>query len=107
MISPTIGRVVLFYDSYTSKENGAQPWPALVCHVWGDRCVNIAGFTSGGMFFSRSSVQLLQDEDEPASAASGFAEWMPYQKGQAAKAEALEQQLATTNPVVTPTSAAA
>jgi hypothetical protein len=97
VISPTIGRVVLFWDSRTSRVNGAQAMPALVCHVWNDRNVNVGGFGPTGAPFSRCSVPLLQDGDE-APEYGPFAEWMPYQKGQAAKAEALQAQLAQQQP---------
>jgi hypothetical protein len=44
-----------------------------------------------GSPFAATSVQLLQDDD--VSLGGTTAEWMPYQKGQAAKTEALEAQV--------------
>jgi hypothetical protein len=66
-----------------------QPYAALVAYVHGDRCINVAAFNENGTPLSACSVPLLQDDD--AVPANGyFAQWMPYQKGQAAKTEALE-----------------
>lgn len=83
MIKPTIGRVVLV----RSTASQVDPYPALVTKVWSDTCVNVAGFNDGGTAFSHSSCRLIQD-DEPAPATGPYAEWMPYQKVQAAKHDA-------------------
>ena len=96
MINPTIGRVVLFWpsrDDFAITSGGDQPLPALICHVWSDTCINIAGFDANGNHFSRTSVYLHQeDHNRPGSF---FAEWMPYQKQvaktEAAQADRLEQ----------------
>jgi hypothetical protein len=45
-------------------------------------------FDAGGNLFPRTSVWLRQDDDPPPTGM--YCEWMPYQKGQAAKTEALE-----------------
>jgi hypothetical protein len=66
-----------------------------VTHVWNDRMVNLAVFDSNGVAHSKTSVPLLQDDD-PKPEHGFFCEWMPFQKGQAAKTEALESQLADT-----------
>lgn len=95
MIKPTIGRVVWYWPSKTDTSicsGGDQPLPALVCHVWTDSCINIAGFDANGMPFNRTSVLLYQEGGAPKPD-SQFAEWMPYQKGQAAKTEALEEKV--------------
>lgn len=97
MIKPTNGRVVLFHPGANFLINGAQHDPkqllaAHVVHVWGDRMVNLLVFDSNGTRFPVTSVQLLQDDDQPTS--DNWAEWMDYQKGQAAKTEALERQAA-------------
>lgn len=87
MIQPTVGRVVLVHRGMSS-----QPEAAFVCFVHSDRMINVGGFDKNGVPFASCSVQLLQDDDKPLGAL--YAEWMPYQKGQAAKTEALEQKLA-------------
>lgn len=87
MIQPTIGRVVLVQRRPGSTDF-TQAEPALVSYVWNDRMINVGGFDHNGMPFSYTSLRLLQDDDEAPQGA--YAEWMPYQKGQAAKTEALE-----------------
>ena len=97
MIKPTNGRVVLYTPSEADLVDGMAfyhaPLDAHVVHVWNDRMVNLAVFDANGKLWARTSVTLLQDDDAP-NPLGRFCEWMPYQKGQAAKAEALEQKLA-------------
>lgn len=83
MIKPTIGRVVWFWPDIKNENN--QPLAAVVAHVWSDTCVNLAVFDANGFASSRTSV-LLHQEGSPQPSAC-FAEWMPYQIGQA-KAQA-------------------
>jgi hypothetical protein len=90
MIHPTIRRVVIVQRG--GPEAQPDGWPALVAKVHDDRLINAAGFTEEGTHFSRQSIQLLQDDDAPPESGP-YAEWMPYQKGQAAKAEQLQAQL--------------
>ena len=95
MIEPTVGRVV-WYHPYQNEALGfvypmGQPCAAIVTHVWSDTCVNLVVFDANGYPHSRTSVLLHQgDSDRPSY---GFCEWMPYQKGQATKTEALEAKL--------------
>ncbi len=87
VIKPTVGRVVWIFrplDTYDPK----QPEVGLITYVHGDRCINVIGWGANGAPFSLSSLILVQPEDEKPE--GNFAAWMPYQKGQAAKAEALE-----------------
>lgn len=72
-------RVVWYWDGEASE--GAQPRAAIVAHVWSDTCVNLAVFDANGVATSRTSV-LLHQEGNPKPLAY-FAEWMPYQIGQA------------------------
>ena len=88
MITPTIGRVVLVTRPGNTS---GQPEPALISHVWGDRMINVGGFDANGVPFAETSITLLQDDDVGEGC---YAEWMPYQKGQAAKTEELEKKLA-------------
>lgn len=94
MIKPTVGRVVWYWPSTgdTIVHNAGEPLAGVVAKVWSDTCVNLAVFDANGMPQNRTSVYLLQDGSERPS--SSFAEWMPYQKGQAAKTEALEARVA-------------
>lgn len=97
MIKPTIGRRVWYWPSANDLSDrvfdtpmrcidSAQPFDAGVVYVWGDRMVNLAVTDHQGVVHIRTSVQLRQDGDEPRNG-SGYAEWMPYQAGQAKKAE--------------------
>lgn len=88
MIKPTVGRVVWFYD----EPDQDQPKAAIVAHVWSDTCVNLAVFDANGVSSSVTSVPLIQDDNPKPG--SFYCEWMPYQKGQAAKTEALEEKIA-------------
>lgn len=99
MIKPTVGRVLWYYPAPTDNlvgNDGSQPLAAIIAHVWSDTCVNLSVFDANGDAHSRTSVLLVHD-DHPAPA-SNYAEWMPYQKGQAAKTEQLEAQVATAVP---------
>ena len=53
-------------------------------YVHNERKINVAGFDSAGNPFALLNQQLLQDDDVHEIGAT-VAEWMPYQKGQAAK----------------------
>jgi hypothetical protein len=90
MIKPTIGRVVWYHPTGTTEID--QPHAALIAHVWSDTCVNLAAFDSNGVPYSNTSVFLYQGDGQKPS--SQYAEWMPYQQGQAAKTEQLEKKLA-------------
>lgn len=84
MIKPTVGRVVwVIRPDFT--DDIKQPEAAFIAYVHNDRMINVAGFTHQGNHFSHTSVPLLQDDDEKPQGT--FAVWMPFQVGQAAKAE--------------------
>lgn len=84
MIKPTIGRVVWLRRPENKSE---QPEAALVSFVHSDTCINVGGFDANGAPFARTSVYLDQGDVTRPEWATLYAEWMPYQKGQAAKAE--------------------
>jgi hypothetical protein len=93
MIIPTVGRVLWYYPfpSDPGPNPKDQPLAAIVAHVWSSSCVNLMVIDANGATYNRTSVLLVQ---EGASRPDlGFCEWMPYQKGQAAKNEVLETQL--------------
>ena len=101
MIKPTVGRVVWFYPSVAwAAENDVaygvpgEPLTALIAHVINERMINLAAFDQNGKPFNATSVPLLE-ENVPLNddSMSFHAVWMPYQKGQAAKAEALEKSM--------------
>lgn len=96
VITPTNGRIVWFTppaDFSGVQHDKTKPLAAMVVHVWGDRMVNLIVFDSNGDQYAQSSVVLVQEGD-PINTNGRYAEWMPYQKGQAAKTETVEAALA-------------
>lgn len=107
MIKPSVGRKVWYRPSkFDLLGPGAMqtacdqadtklraPLDATVIAVWGDRMVNLLVTDIVGKQFPVLSCTLLQDDDKPTVDAEGavqgrYAEWMPYQVGQAKKDEA-------------------
>jgi len=104
VINPTVGRKVWYRPSKFdtlgpgamqlagSLDGGnAQPLDATVIAVWGDRMVNLLVVDITGKLFPKLSVTLRQEGDPVAAdlegnVVGGYAEWMPYQQGQAKKA---------------------
>jgi hypothetical protein len=85
MIKPTIGRVIWIWRNGKSAPN-VQPEPGLICFVHDDYTINVAGFSRDGVPFTHNSLPL--DQNDPAHplppGISAWAEWMPFQVGQAA-----------------------
>ncbi|MGY3392956.1 hypothetical protein ACVWW6_005547 [Bradyrhizobium sp. USDA 3311] len=100
IISPTVGRNVHYRVASEANANGmtiyntAQPMVALVTYVHSDSCVNLVVFDHCGNAHPRTSVPI----NNVWEGASAWAEWMPYQKGQAAKTEAAESALKAGSP---------
>lgn len=88
MIKPTIGRIVWYRPD---KYLGEEPRAAIITRVDGDRAVGLAVFYRDSLEFVQHAA-LVQDVDEPPLRGA-YCEWMPYQKGQAAKTETLEKAL--------------
>lgn len=98
MIQPTVGRVLWFHPAVDEKGRAnlkehpgfafAPTCAAIIAGVVSNSVVNLTVFDSTGVAFAKDSVNLIQD-DEDGPATGNFAEWMPYQKGQAAKTEDL------------------
>ena len=97
VIKPTVGRKVWFRLNGTAElqkpgtsNRGSvaaidgQPIDATVVYVWNDRLVNLAVLDHYGNSFIATSVTMLQP-GEAAPSAGYYAEWMPYQQGQARK----------------------
>lgn len=84
MITPTVGRIVWYHPK--GELPHAQPFAAIIAHVWSDTCVNLAIFDANGKPMSAppTSVLLVQEGQEVPSGGH-YCEWMPYQKQQAAK----------------------
>jgi hypothetical protein len=98
MIKPTVGRIVLYHPhDLDGGDVNDQPHAAIVAHVHSDRLINLTVFNENGSVYSRQGVTLVQGDEAEAGLtvpSSDFAEWMTYQKDQAAKAEAAESPLA-------------
>lgn len=90
MISPTVGRVVWFRPNGFHPEMNhyslGGPLDAHIVHVWNDRLVNVVVFDSAGKMHVITSC-LLRQADDDVPVGTSFAEWMPYQVGQAKKDE--------------------
>jgi hypothetical protein len=88
MIVPTVGRVIWFrpsiHDEGLIHHDKTQPLAAMICHVWGDRLVNLMVIDGNGGTQGKTSVPLLQ-EGESLPESGFFCSWMPFQLGQAAK----------------------
>ena len=67
---------------------GAQPLAATVAYVDNDTCVNLTVHDRNGETYGLTSVYFWQGDGE--SPETAHCEWMPFQKGQAAKTEQLE-----------------
>lgn len=90
IIKPTVGRIVWYYreDTDPGPSTDGQPLAAVVAWVWDDTMVNLHVIDSNGHGYSRASVRLVQEGGLMPN--GRYCAWMPYQKGQAAKTEALE-----------------
>jgi hypothetical protein len=80
MIKPTVGRTVNYWPA---RADLGQPNAAIIAYVHSDTQINIAAFDANGNHTSITNVHLHQEGEERPS--GGFAEWMPYQREQAAK----------------------
>lgn len=89
-MKPTVGRMV-YYKSYGTPggEFPSVDRAAIITNVHNDTCVDLCVVNPTGLFFNQSVVQ----GSDP-----GQWDWMPYQKGQAAKTEELERQLSQRDP---------
>lgn len=92
IIKPTVGRKVWYRPVGDSVRrhfaliDQAQPCDATITYVWNDRMVNLAVVGHTGIPCALGSVQLLQPGDPvPPLVSGGYAEWMPFQVGQANK----------------------
>jgi hypothetical protein len=91
IIKPTVGRKVWYFTSarhhegFTAGEPDNQPYDATILFADNDRDVNLLVVDHLGITQTCVGVQLFQEGDDTPRGA--HARWMPYQTGQAAKAE--------------------
>lgn len=81
---PTIGRVVYFFRDNSPHHNAA-----IVADVIGGHTINLAVINHDGSWGAFTEVP-HKDDTKPHMP---HWDWMPYQKGQAAKTEALQDEL--------------
>lgn len=94
-IPPTVGRIVWFFTTVDLGwgehiEGSNKPRAAIVANADHPDVINLCVFDYNGVPRPMTSVQLVQDGDKPADGEVYWCEWMPYQKGQAAKVEAMQ-----------------
>ena len=84
IIKPTIGRKVWFWPKKDTQHAviQGQPHDATIVGVWSDTCVNLACRDANGTPYAITSVLLYQEGGGPRPDFY-FAEWMPFQQGQA------------------------
>ena len=100
MIPPTVGRILWYHGAHTHPD--ALPHAAIVSHVHTDTgAVNLACFDQHGNHYPAARVALYQGEGDRPEAP--YAEWMPYQLGQAAKAQAESSSAEEPEPAQTTT----
>lgn len=94
IIIPTIGRRVWYWPSEADRVTmqtavgqagtETQACDAGIVYVHSDTMVNLTVADHNGNMHARTSVRLLQEGDRrPEAGSEAFAEWMPYQVGQA------------------------
>lgn len=84
-IAPTVGRIVWFHPE-GGTPNG-DPLAAKIAAVNEDGTINLGVLDHNGVPYAKTNVFLRQDgEANPLASTGGWAQWMPYQVGQAAKA---------------------
>lgn len=93
MITPTVGRVVWYYE----KALGSGPLAAIIAGVHNSYWVNLMVLDVNGLSQSRTSVRLVQPDDEvqPGPDADGYATWMPYQLKKGTGSESGEKEAGT------------
>lgn len=83
VIIPTVGRVMWYWPN--AKDRSDQPLAALVTRVIGDHSVNLVVFATDGTPQGTTGVPIVQEGGPYSAGDSPYAEWMPYQIGQAKK----------------------
>lgn len=103
IIAPTVGRILHYFlhdpaDTSlprfnTQGNDRPDPLAAMIVGVHSVDHVNLVVYDANGVAHCREAVPLVQGKGAAYPADRGHCEWMPYQKGQAAKTEAAEAKL--------------
>lgn len=84
-IKPEVGRTLYYYPHASERLSGSPgPLAAKVVHVHSDALVNLVVWDSNGNAHPKTSVTLVQPNNE--NPASAYAAWMPYQVESAERA---------------------
>lgn len=77
MITPTVGRIVWFYE-----RPGAEAEAAIIVYVVTDHLVNLTVFSKYGTVHGRLNVKLKQDDDDYniVGKSEPWCAWMSYKK---------------------------
>lgn len=86
MIEPTVGRIVWVWCNDLQQH----PLAAIINGVISPHRISVTVFHRTGI---TEGVELDLYQGDGEKPLYPYAEWMPYQKGQAAKTEALEKEL--------------
>lgn len=87
-IDPTVGRVLYYFERQALTRNGQTgvflrgPLAAIVCAVRSPRVVNLAVHNESGTSYGVEGVFLVQPGELPPEHGN-YAQWMPFQVGQA------------------------
>lgn len=84
-MTPTVGRIVYYKSLGSPKgEFSSVDRAAIITRVHNETCIDLCVFNPTGLFFNTSVIQ---------GSNGGQWDWIPYQKGQAAKTEEVESEL--------------
>ena len=92
MIKPTVGRVIWWFEHDNVTDLIVGPMVALIADVYPSGRVTLVGWDLDGKpRIGLKHVRIVENGD--ATDEDVWAQWMPYQQGQAAKTEQLEAKL--------------
>ena len=65
MTRPTVGDTVFYWPKPAERSFfHQQPFAAVVAHVWGENCVNVAVLSDMGRQFTRESVRIFDNPED-------------------------------------------
>jgi len=87
-IIPTVGRMVHYIPQTNTARMPGQPCAAVIAAVLDENTINLTAFDANGFPYGVQNVMLYHGDPEAQTPPEvGYAQWMPYQQGQAAKTE--------------------
>lgn len=95
-IIPTVGRMVHYIPQNNTARMPGQPCAAVIAAVLDENTINLTAFDANGHPYAVQNVMLYHGDPEAQTPPEvGYAQWMPYQQGQAAKTEDVTGALTT------------